>query len=111
MSEINQVTILRLKLRDALGDNADKYFETMKNWFRMKICKDEFDYQCRSLMSSEACQLHNQFILALLKRCSVMAEAENSLSSTPQVLSMQPHREHRTRNEDKRSKKQKTRDR
>lgn len=63
---LENLNIARRKLNDALGEKAIKYFNHMKLWFRMKLTKEEFDAEARSLLNAE--QVCSSLIL-FCKRC------------------------------------------
>ncbi|KAH8248655.1 hypothetical protein KR032_001816 [Drosophila birchii] len=61
----------------ALGDNWERYRANMKNWFRNRWSKEEFDAESRKILSSDKLHLHNQFLLALLNKIDAFAPVEN----------------------------------
>ncbi|BFF95760.1 transcriptional adapter 1 [Drosophila madeirensis] len=62
----------------ALGDNWERYRANMKNWFRNRWTKEEFDCECRKIMSPDKLHLHNQFLLALLNKIDAFAPVETT---------------------------------
>ncbi|XP_022220903.1 transcriptional adapter 1 [Drosophila obscura] len=62
----------------ALGDNWERYRSNMKNWFRNRWSKEEFDCECRRIMSPDKLHLHNQFLLALLNKIDAFAPVETT---------------------------------
>ncbi|KAH8285802.1 hypothetical protein KR018_008706 [Drosophila ironensis] len=60
----------------ALGDNWDRYRTNMKQWFRARWSKEEFDAESRKILSPDKLHLHNQFLLALLNKIDAFAVVE-----------------------------------
>lgn len=73
MSESDELVKAKKLLFDALGENLKQYLGFMKLWFQMKNSKEEFDQASRKLLSSEQVHLHNEFLLGLLAKCSVLS--------------------------------------
>eukprot|EP00099_Drosophila_melanogaster_P024839 NP_723703.1 transcriptional adaptor 1-2 [Drosophila melanogaster] len=61
----------------ALGDNWERYRANMKNWFRSRWTKEEFDAESRKILTPDKLHLHNQFLLALLNKIDAFAPLEN----------------------------------
>ncbi|XP_016946068.1 transcriptional adapter 1 [Drosophila suzukii] len=61
----------------ALGDNWERYRANMKNWFRSRWSKEEFDAESRKILSPDKLHLHNQFLLALLNKIDAFSPVEN----------------------------------
>lgn len=57
------------KLAEVLAERAPKYWDLMKNWYKRKISKDDFDTKAKSLLGEEGVILHNQFLFAILLKC------------------------------------------
>lgn len=74
------LNITRRKLNEVLGEKSTKYFNHMKQWFRMKLTKEEFDTEARALLSSDQVHYHNEFLLALLNKVEGLAEASISIA-------------------------------
>ncbi|KAF9809922.1 hypothetical protein SFRURICE_002152 [Spodoptera frugiperda] len=74
------LNIARRKLNDVLGEKSTKYFNHMKQWFRMKLTKEEFDAEARKLLSTDQVHYHNEFLLALLNKVEGLAEASISIA-------------------------------
>lgn len=72
---IEPLNIARRKLNDVLNEKSTKYFSHMKQWFRMKLTKEEFDAEARKLLSSDQVHYHNEFLLALLNKVEGLTEA------------------------------------
>ncbi|CAK1551657.1 unnamed protein product [Leptosia nina] len=70
----------RRKLNEVLGDKSTKYYNHMKQWFRMKLTKEEFDMEARSMLSSEQIHYHNDFLLALLNKVEGLAETSITIA-------------------------------
>ncbi|XP_034234946.1 transcriptional adapter 1-like [Thrips palmi] len=78
MTELEDLNLARLRLVEALGDQSPRYFERMKQWFKMKISKEEFDLESRKQLSKEQIHLHNQFLLCLFDKCQGLANMSRS---------------------------------
>ncbi|XP_046978519.1 transcriptional adapter 1-like [Vanessa cardui] len=74
------LNISRRKLNDALGEKSTKYFNHMKQWFRMKLTKEEFDTEARALLSPDQVHYHNEFLLALLNKVEGLAETSITIA-------------------------------
>lgn len=59
----------RKRLLNALRDKGSKYWELMKNWYKRRISKDEFDAKAKSFLGEEGIQFHNDFLFAILVKC------------------------------------------
>uniref|UniRef100_A0A2P2I5B9 Transcriptional adapter 1-like n=1 Tax=Hirondellea gigas TaxID=1518452 RepID=A0A2P2I5B9_9CRUS len=60
-------------LVEALGDQQTSYFLQMKDWFRGKVTKEQFDSNARDLLPSSTVHLHNEFLLAILTKCQLFS--------------------------------------
>ena len=67
-----ELSSTRQKLFEALGDSQAAYVDHMRQWFRKKCTKEEFDSAARKLLSKEVIYLHNQFLLAILNKCQTL---------------------------------------
>ena len=67
-----ELSSTRQKLFEVLGESQAAYLDHMKNWFRKKSSKEEFDTAARKLLSPECVHLHNQFLLAILNKCQTL---------------------------------------
>ncbi|KAF6205463.1 hypothetical protein GE061_019636 [Apolygus lucorum] len=67
MVELDDVVSLRKKLLEALGDRAVEHRTLMRLWFAMKLSKEELDQVLARFLTPTQRQLHNQYVLALLK--------------------------------------------
>lgn len=74
------LNVSRRKLNDALGEKSTKYFNHMKQWFRMKLTKEEFDTEARALLSPDQVHYHNEFLLALLNKVEGLAETSMTIA-------------------------------
>ncbi|XP_061706617.1 transcriptional adapter 1-like [Cydia pomonella] len=74
------LNIARRKLNEVLGEKSTKYFHHMKQWFRMKLTKEEFDTEARALLSSDQVHFHNEFLLALLNKVEGLAETSINIA-------------------------------
>lgn len=70
----------RRKLNDVLADKSTKYYNHMKQWFRMKLTKEEFDSEARLLLTQEQIHYHNDFLLALLNKVEGLAETSITIA-------------------------------
>jgi len=92
-----ELSSTRRLLFDMLGESQAAYTEHMKNWFRKRCTKEEFDSAARKLLTPESVHLHNQFLMAILNKCQTLVnitpgptivKAEASpLPSNPELLS------------------------
>ena len=67
-----ELSSTRQKLFESLGDSQAAYIDHMKQWFRKKSTKEEFDLAARKLLSKDVIYLHNQFLLAILNKCQTL---------------------------------------
>ncbi|XP_063823867.1 transcriptional adapter 1-like [Ostrinia nubilalis] len=74
------LNLARRKLNEALGEKSTKYFNHMKQWFRMKLTKEEFDLEARALLSVDQVHYHNEFLLALLNKVEGLAETSLTIA-------------------------------
>ncbi|XP_065918343.1 transcriptional adapter 1-like [Dysidea avara] len=79
-------------IAEALGDKASRYWELIKNWYRKKITKEDFDAKAKILLGSGNVCLHNNFMFAILIKCQtgLYQGGRNSVSSTQFTLSGKP---------------------
>ena len=92
-----ELSSTRQKLFESLGDSQAAYIDHMKQWFRKKSTKEEFDLAARKLLSKDVIYLHNQFLLAILNKCQTLVNINpgpslvkselGSLSITQELLS------------------------
>lgn len=80
----DKVLVAKEALVVCLGDNWERYRGNMKNWFRNRWTKEEFDSESRKILTPDKLHLHNQFLLALLNKIDAFAPPE-------QVLTLQPN--------------------
>ena len=45
----------------------------LKDWFKFQLSKEEFDSRARDFLPKECIHYHNEFLLALFNKCSVLA--------------------------------------
>ncbi|XP_053599903.1 transcriptional adapter 1-like [Plodia interpunctella] len=79
------LNIARRKLNDALGEKSLRYFNHMKQWFRMKLTKEEFDAEARNMLTVDQVHYHNEFLLALLNKVEGLAETSISIAQEKAV--------------------------
>ncbi|XP_045763968.1 transcriptional adapter 1-like [Maniola jurtina] len=89
------LNICRRKLNDALGDKSTKYFNHMKQWFRMKLTKEEFDTEARALLSLDQVRYHNEFLLALLNKVEGLAETSITIARDKAISHNRNSRRHK----------------
>ncbi|XP_072014678.1 transcriptional adapter 1-like [Amphiura filiformis] len=75
--------VAKKRLSDVLGEDAPKYWANIKLWYRAKISKEEFDAEARRLLTSENVHYHNEFLVAILTKCQVLAATSTDGSSKP----------------------------
>lgn len=79
----DKVLVTKEALAMALGDNWERYRANMKNWFRNRWTKEEFDCESRKIMTPDKLHLHNQFLLALLNKIDAFAAPETIVTLQP----------------------------
>ena len=91
-----ELSSTRRALFEVLGDNQQQYLDYIKNWFRKRCTKEEFDSAARKLLTPESVHLHNQFLLAVLNKCQTLvnispcpplAKLETQSPNIPELLS------------------------
>ncbi|PIK50744.1 putative transcriptional adapter 1-like [Apostichopus japonicus] len=76
----------RKNLCELLGEKVTDYWTLVKNWYRQKLTKDEFDNEARKILSGDNVRYHNDFIVAILTKCQVLtSKNENSSSKSATV--------------------------
>ncbi|XP_064102261.1 transcriptional adapter 1-like [Macrobrachium nipponense] len=92
----DHLNMTRKRLIEALGpDKKHKYFHQMKQWFRMKVTKEEFDKSARELLALDSVHFHNEFLLAILSKCQLFTLSTSSLSSSSSATSrIESHHRH-----------------
>lgn len=79
----DHINTARKRLEEALGpEKKAKYFYYMKQWFRMRMTKEEFDTSARDLLALNSVHLHNDFLLAIFAKCQLFFAASSSSSSS-----------------------------
>ncbi|XP_042232796.1 transcriptional adapter 1-like isoform X2 [Homarus americanus] len=82
VSPSDHLNTARKRLEEALGpDKKMKYFYHMKQWFRMRITKEEFDTNARDLLALNSVHLHNEFLLAILTKCQLFTSSTSASRS------------------------------
>ncbi|GAB6021934.1 Transcriptional adapter 1 [Chamberlinius hualienensis] len=69
MTNTVELNLARKQLTDALGDDYKLYTSSLKQWFRRRITKEEFDVEARKLLSNDNAHLHNRFLMAIFSKC------------------------------------------
>ena len=82
MTATIELNSARRKLQNALSDNHKTYFTHLRNWFRKRITKEEFDVEAKKLLTNEF-HTHNEFLLAILNKCQTLANF--TLMTSPTV--------------------------
>lgn len=83
MSDLSdRVIATKNALLSSLGDNIPIYLENMKLWFRYKLTKEEFDAECRKILTPNNVYLHNQFMIAILNKIDALKQPPE-----PRILS------------------------
>lgn len=75
-----ELSSTRRKLFDMLGENQMHYTDQLKNWFRKRCSKEDFDTAARKMLTPESVHLHNQFLLAVLNKCQTLVNISPSHS-------------------------------
>lgn len=83
MSDKNNVIVAKTELMNSLGVHAPKYLDNLKLWFRQKYTKEEFDKECRKILTSDQISLHNRFLVAILNKIDAFTP-QPQISSQPQ---------------------------
>ncbi|KAK7075212.1 hypothetical protein SK128_020051 [Halocaridina rubra] len=87
-SSTDHLNMTRKRLVEALGpDKKHKYFHQMKQWFRMRVTKEEFDKSARELLALDSVHLHNEFLLAILSKCQLYTSTSSAASSNSSTVS------------------------
>ncbi|KAH8403168.1 hypothetical protein KR222_006271 [Zaprionus bogoriensis] len=79
----DKVLVAKEALAVSLGDNWERYRANMKNWFRNRWTKEEFDCESRKILTPDKLHLHNQLLLALLNKIDAFAPPETVLTLQP----------------------------
>lgn len=83
MSELSEkVVAAKIALVTSLGENSQRYFSHLKSWFSGKWTQEEFDFECRKILTGESVHLHNQFFLALLNKIDALRLPQTSSTSS-----------------------------
>lgn len=85
MTDKNIVHIAKTELMNSLGENSSKYMDNLKMWFRQKLSKEEFDKECRKMLTTEQISLHNRFLVAILNKIDALTP-QTSLHQQQQQL-------------------------
>jgi transcriptional adapter 1 len=84
MTATIELNSARRKLQATLGeDRAKDYFFHLKQWFRRRLTKEEFDAEARKLLPASESHLHNEFLLAVLNKCQTLANLGPSPAGKP----------------------------
>ncbi|KAJ8042065.1 Transcriptional adapter 1 [Holothuria leucospilota] len=78
---MNELEVARKNLCDVLGDKVNDYWTLVKNWYRQKHTKEEFDNEARKLFSGDNLHYHNDFIVAILTKCQALSLKSDSTDS------------------------------
>lgn len=69
----------KTRLGLALGDTSMRmYLCNLKLWFRKVWTKEQFDFECRKLLTPEQRYLHNEFFLAILNKITFPMHPDSS---------------------------------
>lgn len=73
----------KTKLCSALGESGTKiYMSNLKQWFRKVWTKEQFDFECRKLFTTDQKHLHNDFFLAILNKITQPLHGHSSQSNS-----------------------------
>lgn len=87
-SSSDYINATRKRLEEALGpEKKAKYFYYMKQWFRMRMTKEEFDTSARDLLALNSVHLHNDFLLAIFAKCQLFFTSSSTSSSSSSTVS------------------------
>lgn len=75
----DRLLLAKARLCVALGDESTvSYLTNLKMWFLKVWTKEQFDLECRKLLSSEQLHLHNEFFLEILNKITFPLQPEIS---------------------------------
>ncbi|XP_030384377.1 transcriptional adapter 1-like [Scaptodrosophila lebanonensis] len=80
-TQTDKVLIAKEALVLALGENWERYRANLKNWFRNRCSKEEFDSESRKIISHSNIHFHNEFLLALLNKIDAFAQPDTTLQA------------------------------
>ncbi|KAL4710303.1 hypothetical protein ACJJTC_011119 [Scirpophaga incertulas] len=92
---MDALNIARRKLNEALGDKSTKYFALMKQWFCMKLSKEDFDSEARAILNHDQVHYHNEFFLALLNKVEGVTEVALNVSQEKSTSQPRNSRRHK----------------
>lgn len=73
----DRLLLAKVRLCVSLGEMTMRtYLAHLKLWFRKIWTKEQFDFECRKLLTTEQIGLHNEFFLAILNKITVHMYAE-----------------------------------
>lgn len=78
---MDELETARKNLCDILGEKVTDYWTVVKNWYRQKLTKEEFDNEARKIFPGEKIHYHNDFIVAILTKCQMLTSKTESSSS------------------------------
>lgn len=82
-SREEKLLLAKNRLCVALGDVSTKsYMANLKMWFRKIWTKEQFDLECRKLLTPEQKHLHNEFFIAILNKITWPMMPQNSASNS-----------------------------
>lgn len=77
-----RLLLAKNRLCTALGDASTKaYMANLKMWFRKIWTKEQFDSECRKLLTPEQKHLHNEFFIAILNKITWSMMGSNSITN------------------------------
>lgn len=75
----DRLLMAKVRLCVALGDITMKtYLSNLKLWFRKVWTKEQFDFECRKLLTPDQRNLHNEFFLAILNKITMPSHGDQS---------------------------------
>lgn len=79
----DKLLLAKNRLCVALGDTSTKaYMANLKMWFRKIWTKEQFDLECRKLLTPEQKHLHNEFFIAILNKITWPMLSQNGASNS-----------------------------
>ena len=69
-------------LCEALREKTPQYWDLMKNWYKQKIAKEEFDRKAKVLLGEAGIQLHNDFLFSILIKCHTVSHSDLHLPTS-----------------------------
>jgi len=76
--EIDKTVLIKRQLSESLGQREEGYNRLIKQWFKMKIEKEGFEEELKSLLTPDEIRLHNQLLRSFLDKCAHSSEKRDT---------------------------------